>query len=504
MKKNILQLFSGNVLSKVLGLAREICLSRFFGTGEINASYRIAQTGTLVPINFLTSDSLNSAFIPLYKKYLSEDKNRADSFKWLMYLFFVIISLLVSFFIVFYSDFWITILAPGVKPSTALIAKNLLSIMAICTPFYLCSAIVNYVSMAHDDFVPMSMRAIFQNLGMLFGVFLAYFLNNYVYLAWGFTGSYIIFCAWAFCRKNRQNLFSFPEEINFSDIKIVAKEFAYLMRPLIFLPFILQGNIALERALSSLISIDAISGLDYARFITDTVNFFIAIPVAFAGLSNWSASNIKDTKINLKNIYRILLVFGGGISLYIYFFSNEIVTLLFKHGAFDDKSVFITTNYLKGMCIGLWAQVIGYIFLKALNAHLLNKKVLIVISVSVLTNILWNLLVFRHLGAFGIGIGASLNGFVVFILSACYIGILKDIIKPTIIYLTGIVIYVIVYYIMGGYFDVESQVDILFKLLINGICMFVFLFFWIIFFKEYRDVLLNVLSGVIAKINRKS
>lgn len=55
------------MLSKVLGLVREVLMAKFFGTGDVNGAYRIAQTGTLVPINFMTSDSLNSAFIPLYK-----------------------------------------------------------------------------------------------------------------------------------------------------------------------------------------------------------------------------------------------------------------------------------------------------------------------------------------------------------------------------------------------------------------------------------------------------
>ena len=73
MKKAISQLLSGNMLSKVLGLAREVFMAKFFGTGDVNGAYRIAQTGTLVPINFMTSDILNSAFIPLYKKYLTEN-----------------------------------------------------------------------------------------------------------------------------------------------------------------------------------------------------------------------------------------------------------------------------------------------------------------------------------------------------------------------------------------------------------------------------------------------
>lgn len=72
-------------MSKGLGLFREILMSKFFGTGEINGAYRIAQSGTLVPINFMISDSLNSAFIPLYKKYLLENTDKAETFKWCIF-----------------------------------------------------------------------------------------------------------------------------------------------------------------------------------------------------------------------------------------------------------------------------------------------------------------------------------------------------------------------------------------------------------------------------------
>ena len=52
MKKAISQLLGGNMLSKVLGLVREVLMAKFFGTGDVNGAYRIAQTGTLVPIDF--------------------------------------------------------------------------------------------------------------------------------------------------------------------------------------------------------------------------------------------------------------------------------------------------------------------------------------------------------------------------------------------------------------------------------------------------------------------
>lgn len=487
MKRQILQLLSGNFISKVLGFIRELLLSRFFGTGEINGAYRIAQTGTLVPINFLTSDSLNSAFIPLYKKYLLENEEKARTFKWMMYIVFLCISLIVWIGIYFFSDFWVTILAPGVDARTKLITKDMLEVMALCTPFYLCSAIINYVSMAHNDFVPMSMRAIVQNLGMLLGVFAAYYLNNYKYLAWGFTGSYIFFCFWAFARKDSTTLFSRPTKFTKVNAREVFGEFGSIMKPLLLLPFILQGNIALERSLSSLISIDAVSGLDYARFITDTINFFVAIPIAFAGLSNWASSDISKTKNNLININRLLIFFGCSCSFFIYINAEDIVSLLFKHGKFDNDSVVITANYLRGMAIGLWAQLIGYIFIKALNAHMQNKKVLMAVSLSVLVNIAGNLLLYKKFGAYGIGIGASLNGLILYFFCSTYLGIINKIIKPLIIMVFILTLYSIIYITLNveSYFHTNH---VIYTLIINFISFYLFVIVSGFFFKEFRMV----------------
>ncbi|WP_320077216.1 lipid II flippase MurJ, partial [Klebsiella variicola] len=100
---------------------------------------------------------------------------------------------------------------------------------------------------------------------------------------------------------------------------------------------------------------------------------------------------------------------------------------------FDNDSVVITANYLRGMAIGLWAQLIGYIFIKALNAHMQNKKVLMAVSLSVLVNIAGNLLLYKNFGAYGIGIGASLNGLLLYFICSTYLGIINKVIKPLII-----------------------------------------------------------------------
>ncbi|HCD1320088.1 TPA: virulence factor MviN, partial [Klebsiella variicola subsp. variicola] len=109
MKKAILSLVSGNIISKGLGLFREIIVAALFGTGYINGAYRVAQTGTLVPVNFLVSDSL-TAFIPLYKQFKEEDINKAQMFFWIMQLLFLAFSILLTSSAILFVETWLSII----------------------------------------------------------------------------------------------------------------------------------------------------------------------------------------------------------------------------------------------------------------------------------------------------------------------------------------------------------------------------------------------------------
>lgn len=493
MKKAISQLLGGNMLSKVLGLVREVLMAKFFGTGDINGAYRIAQTGTLVPINFMTSDSLNSAFIPLYKKYLTENEFRASTFKVCMFLFFALISLLLFFVLFFLSDYWVGVMAPGINGNAREMTNELFKIMAICCPFYLCSGLINYISMAHDDYKPMSMRASIQNIGMLIGVVAAYYYKNYLLLAWGFTGSYVVFSIWAVIRAKRGNILNLPDRFDMTEVKQVMHSFWITLRPLLLLPLILQGNITLERALASLLSIDVVSGLDYARFITDTVIFILSVPIAFAGLPVWSSQSPEIVREKVTTIYNWLALLSVNMSFFIFMYAKDIVVILFMRGQFNEHSVVVTTDIIQGMCIGLWAQVIGYIFIKALSAHLNNKQVLIVMIIALLSNAVVNLVTYKIWGAFGLGVGNSIYGLVMFVCSACYLKIAKNLIPAIMKIAPGLVIYTLLMLTLDHY--VTEAVNVFFKLLINGIIFFIFSLLWAMLFPLYR----NGIKGIFLK-----
>jgi putative peptidoglycan lipid II flippase len=472
MRKAIVQLFGGNLISKILGLLREILVASLFGTGQINGAYRIAQTGTLVPINFLTSDSLNSAFIPLYKLFSLQSKNKAQTLVWgILFLFLVFSGILVAMSVIFTGS-WIRILAPGLDNETAKLTFSMLRIMSFVIPFYLLSALLNYISMANNDFLPMSIRPSIQNAGMLLGAVFAYYLKNSMYLAWGFTISYVFFSIWTFFRAYKLGSLAFPEVFEKKLSFIVIREFWLTLRPLLLLPIVLQGNIAIERATASLISLSAISAIDYARFITETILSILSIPIAFAALTSWSGKSPGYVSIELVKIYKLLVVISIPISAFLGIYAQEIITVIFSRGAFGQESIKATSNILVGMSFGLWAQVVGYIMIKGLNAQLKSKTVLLIMIFSLIANAAINLSFYKILGETTLGLGFSVYGFVMLLGSLYVLKIFHQIISFTLLMFGGSVFYCLICYfikIQSG----NKFIDLLFY----GVF---FIFYWLV------------------------
>lgn len=488
MRKNIAQLVGGNFLSKIIGFIREILVAAFLGTGSAIGAYRIAQTGTLLPINFFTSDSLNSAFIPLYKRLFTESVDKAQSLLWALLVLFSILSSLLLVVLWQVGHHWVAILAPGLDTETSQLANSMLQVMGLGVPFYLLSALLIFLGMAKDDFVPMAVRPSVQNIGLLVGTALAFILHNALFLAWGFTASYIVFCCWVVARMHYSAALRLPTTWQWLQLRQIISIFWKTLRPLLLLPLMLQGNIAIERAVATLIGLVTVSALDYARFITETMIFLVSMPVAFAGLSNWSCIERHELRKQLVKVVELMLIVSVPASIFLAIHAETVVALLYHRGAFDDSSLKVTSDILFGISLGLWAQVIGYVLIKALNAQLNNRVVMIVMTLALSANALVNIFLYPYMGAFTLGLGNTVYGAVLLAGSLIALGLFRK------------VLYIMVFCgISGmGYIFISSFIPPSFEpwlsIFINGM---VALFYWtvlIFFTPNVRLKVLNVLK----------
>lgn len=160
-------------------------------------------------------------------------------------------------------------------------------------------------------------------------------------------------------------------------------------------------------------------------------------------------------------------------------------------GAFNAHSVTVTTDIIQGMCIGLWAQVIGYIFIKALSAHLNNKQVLMVMLIALLSNAIVNLVTYKAWGAFGLGLGNSIYSLMMFVLSAYYLKIWKDLLPVIMRISIGLILYVGFMNVLGTY--ILEPNNVILRIIINGSIFVIFSMLWAMLFPVYRKGLKGIL-----------
>lgn len=488
MRKAATLLFIGNFISKLLGFGREIIVAALFGTGQVIGAFRVAQAGTAVPINFLTSDSLNSAFIPLYKKYQNESSTKAQSLFFILLAVFSALSLLLTLGLWFAAKPWVALLAPGLETETAELAAAMIQIMGLGIPFYIFSALFNFLSVAHNDFAPMAVRPIIQNIGLIGGALTAYILNDALYFAWSFAASFAIFSIWNICRASAIGHVRWPKQINWPESKGLLKAFWLTLRPLLLLPFFLQGNIVVERMVASLISLAAISSLDYARFITETMILLISVPIAFAGLSQWSGLDSETVKNKLQKILSVLLIISIPTSLFLSMHADLVVRIFYTRGAFDAESTRITADILLGTAVGLWAQVIGYVLIKGLNAQLRNRTVLWIMIAALLANVLFNLVMHPYLGAITLGLGNTAYSLILLAGTLTSLKLWREFINRSRIIALGGIGYLLISYYLPSSTNIWKELAIV---MVFAACYWML---WICLMPSLRTVLVGILK----------
>ncbi len=464
MLNSFFKLFIGNLFGKIIGFLREIIIAGLYGTTAPVGAFRMAQSATLIPVNFFTSDSLNAAFIPLYNRYKKISFDKAQSLFWILKLILTLISIVISVGLFITASWWITLIAPGFNTEGHELTVLFVKIMAVGIPFYILSLLYSYLAIANDSYFLASIRPTIQSLGMICGVSFAYYFNNIALFAWGFTGAYILFFSLGIRELVKKDLFLF----SFENCKEILNDFWIIMKPLLILPIILQGNIIIERIVSSYMGIEVVASVEYARFIIETGIVLLAVPLGLVGLSTFSSLNVKETKEKLLQIIPLVLILTVPTSLFLVIHSELIISLIFKRGAFTQDAVFLTQSVLIGLSIGFWAQAASYVMIRALNAHSRNREVVIFMAIALSANALFNILFYKMLGPITIGIGASIYGFILFIFTINALNITKALIVALLWLSVGSMIY----YFINNFINFDGWIGVI-------ISVFIFVFYWI-------------------------
>ena len=424
MRRNVYILTVANIISKPVGLMRQMIFAVFYGVSMVMGSFRFAQTIAFVFMEFFTVDILTAGFLPMYERYKKESPALAHSFFW---CFFILLSLLSFFiFILLYVGApWIVYwFAPGFSGQVVDDAVQFIQVFAYAVPFCLLGTLLSYLAMSGGSFFGVSSRAIVESIGLTLGVLYSVWCNKVAAIAWAFVLTYVFFFLVVLTICYRMRLMSRVKlSVLYTHATLLSADFWETVRPLLMLPLFLQGKFIIEKMLASLMAVSVVASLDYARFIIATGINVLAMPVSLLGLVAFSALDADKLRAALEPIVQILLFISVPITLFLVINSKVIVAILYGYGVFDMAAINEASTILWGMSLAFFANVVSYFLVKVLSSQLKNKRVMRYLGLALFCNILFILLFFRSLGPLSLGIGESLYAAVVFVLCAHYFGL---------------------------------------------------------------------------------
>ncbi len=431
MRLDYLRLSAGGALAKLVGAAREILLARFFGTGPVADAYRGSLTLTLAPVHFLTAKAIETCFVPLYARYEASEPAKAQALLQSLLLFFVALGALVAGALALWAPPLVRWVLHGFDPARVALAVQMVRILALGVPAYVYCGVLSSLGMARRDFVIPALRPALQNLGMVMMIAVAAWRGEPALAAIGFSGTYLLMAVWATIHLGRRHHLRWRGAWDRGLARETGGQLWLLLRPLLLLSALVEANILIERNIASRIGPGSVAALDYARFLTESVHFLVAVPLGLLGLSLFATLSDRETHARVDRMIALLLLALVPISAFLAMNGREVLAVLYLRGHYDLDSLHITSRACLGLSLGLWAFSASHVLQRILNARLKNRVVLVAEAFSIGLNVGWNLLFYRSLGILALGLGAALGSVASLVYYLTRIGSLDGLLRRT-------------------------------------------------------------------------
>jgi putative peptidoglycan lipid II flippase len=194
-----------------------------------------------------------------------------------------------------------------------------------------------------------------------------------------------------------------------------------------------SGNFMVDQAMAAMLPAGSVASLNYG-------NRVIQFPIALAATALGTAlmpyfSRLAATKewvelIRSAHHYlKWTLMFSVPLAILFFVFSEPLVGLLFRRGAFTAKDVHLVGRIQAFYALELPFYLAGIIVVRLISAVQANRLLLWAASINLVTNALLNYLFMRWMGVAGIALSTSLVYFSSFMF--CYVAIMSRLPRGT-------------------------------------------------------------------------
>lgn len=409
--------------SKALGFIRELFMAWAFGTSTITDAYRLGLSFTTYASHFFFGEAMTGALVP----YLADanvpvkDRTGVEKGAVLLALF---LTLPIGAIFIWLPGVVLRVLTPGLPARTVLMETDFLKVFGVAIPLYCMTSIMIMVRQSRSDFSSLGWRPVGQSVAVLAGAALALLTKQPVFLPGAFAAYYLVLLI-VVDAGELQSLRKSP--LRAQTIQTLARWF-----PLAAGLGLLQSNVLIERYYASTLATGAIAALDYARVLTEIPLLVVAVPtgsVILVALRKGEAGPVaRKARLQKLGAVGALLVIS---SVVLIFFSSPIVSLLYKRGAFDARSLMTTAAALRGLAAGAWAVAAGHITARWIMATRSPWALVMPSFFSIVVNVALAGRLTPKWGVMGVAVAES-AGFVAYFLGAiCHVAVTKPLRAPS-------------------------------------------------------------------------
>jgi putative peptidoglycan lipid II flippase len=350
---------SATMLSRIMGMVRDMVVSRLFGAGLATDAFFAAYQIPNMLRRFFAEGALTSAFVPTFSATLSQEgEEKARELANICFTLLIIIMAGLTLAGILFSPLIVGLMFPGFKAVpgkfelTVLLNRLMFPYIFFISLVALCMGILNTL---RHFFTP-AISTVFLNIAMILAALLlrGYFEVPIVALA---VGVLIGGCLQLLMQLPVLWSKGFPLKPRFDFSSPEVRHIALLMLPSVFGVGVYYLNIAVSAILASLLPQGSVSYLYYAQRLFEFPQGIFTVSVAQAVLPSMSRQVAEGNMTGMKET----LAFGLRLTLFItipamvglMLCSTPIFSLLFMGGAFDFATVVNSATALLYYSMGL-------------------------------------------------------------------------------------------------------------------------------------------------------
>jgi putative peptidoglycan lipid II flippase len=397
---------AGNIVSRVLGLVRELVIADYFGASPFLSAFRVASQVPTMIFDLLIGGMLSSALIPVFSDYAENRKKELWELASVLFSLAAVILTALVILLELGAPVVAWLLGGGFEPEVLAMTTRLIRAVLPAVLVFGISGIAIGLLYSLQRFAYPAFGAAIYNLGLIISaVFLAVWLDVYALAVGILLGA--IFQFGLLAPGLRDGHFRFSLNLKHPGLRRILK----LYLPIVLGLVVSQIGIAIDRNLASRTGGESIAWMQYATNLVQFPLGLVAAAISLASLPSLARSDYAKDDAGYERTLgislRMVLVLLVPATIGLFVLAQPVVALIFEHGAFGPQDTVQVANALRFYLFGLTFAGIDQLLIFAFYARKNTLTPALVGVAAVGIYLIVALALIRPLGMIGLVIANS-------------------------------------------------------------------------------------------------